>query len=313
MVLPIAIGLLLVLAVLAIGLAWHLLRKPEPFLDKKRKLITIIDIKELSHDVKRFRLGLGSKDTPLGLPVGKHIKLFAPNPESALTKKTWNGRADKEQSAEIYRTYTPTPSTKTSGYVDLVVKIYRPGTYKMPDGKEVVWEDGGKVSRHLDTRKVGDTLTIMGPVGAHEYLGQGNMKVPGQVVFSKRYGLLAGGAGITPMLQLVFAALHDPKDTCKFDLIYANKTEGDILCRDIMDEMESTSKGRFKVHYTLDFPPEGWTGKSGFITAAMIKECLPPPDIEPIIIMCGPPPMVEFACKKNLDTLGYPKKMCHAW
>lgn len=285
---------------------------PKPFLDKKRKAITIIEITEISHDTKRFRLSLGSKNTPLGLPVGKHLKLFAPNPETALAKGTWNGKVDSEKTSEIFRTYTPTPSTKTSGYVDLVIKIYRPGTFRMPDGREVVWEDGGKMSGYLDSRRVGDQLEITGPVGLHEYLGQGRLKVPGSVISAKKYGLLAGGAGITPMLQLVYAALHDPKDTCIFTMIYANKTEDDILCRNIIDDMVLKSCGRFQVHYTLDFPPTNWAHKKGFITADMIRECLPSPEEDPIILMCGPPPMVEFACKKNLDSLNYPKRLTAA-
>jgi len=303
-----AVGLCVSFLLVVFAVARYLLSQPKPFLDKTRKAITIVDIKELSHDTKRFRLYLGSKGTPLGLPIGRHIKLFAPNPQSALAKGTWNGKLDKESTPEIFRHYTPTPSTTTCGYFDLVVKIYRPGTFCMPDGREVMWEDGGKMSRYLDNKRVGDSLTISGPVGLHEYLGQGNFKVPGNVIFSERFGLLAGGAGITPMLQLVYAALQDPKDSCTFSLIYANKTEDDILCRDIIEQMQSTSNGRFQVHYTLDFPPENWTQKRGFITADMIQECLPLPDLKPIILMCGPPPMIEFACKKNLDVLGYPKE-----
>jgi len=296
--------------VITVGfIALNRLSAPKPFLEKKRKSIQILDIKELSHDTKRFRLSLGHKDTPLGLPVAKHIKIFAPNPEAALAKGTWNGKDDREKGQEIFRTYTPTPSTKTCGYVDLVIKIYRPGTFRMPDGREIVWEDGGKMSTYLDSRKIGDMLEIDGPVGLHTYLGQGKFKIGSREIFSKHFGLLAGGAGITPMLQLIHAALHDPKDTSTFSLLYANKTEGDILCRDIMEEMAQTSMGRFKVHYTLDFPPEVWKHKQGFITAEMIQELLPAPDIKPIIVMCGPPPMIEFACKKNLETLGYPKDL----
>jgi len=287
--------------------------KRKPFLDKKRKAITIIDIKELSQDTKRFRLSLGSKQTPLGLPIGKHIKLHAPNPESALAKGTWNGKPDSEKAPEIFRTYTPTPSTKTCGFCDLVIKMYRPGTFRMPDGREVVWEDGGKMSQYLDSRRVGDKLEITGPVGVHEYLGQGKFKAPGRVISATKYGLLAGGAGITPMLQLAYAALHDPKDSCSFTMIYANKTADDILCRDIIEDMVQKSGGRFQVHYTLDFPPPNWAHKKGFITADMIRECMPPPEEKPIICMCGPPPMVEYACKKNLDALNYPKDLTVAF
>jgi len=321
------IGVAVLLLAVVAFFAWKALSTPPPFLNKKKRSVEIIDIKELSHDTKRFRLSLGSARTPLGLPIGKHIRLFAPNqnnPEAEIRReRSWNGKPCREAGDVIQRSYTPTPSVTNTGFVDVVIKIYRPGQFVMPDGREVTWEDGGKMSRYLDSKQVGDKLEIMGPIGMHEYLGCGQFKVPGKVITSKKYGLLAGGAGITPMLQLVWAALHDPKDTCTFSMIYANKTEHDILCRDLIEEMIESSNGRFRVTYTVDFPPENWgqpgsarlsnnllTQKTGFITADMIKECLPSPDQQPIILMCGPPPMIEFACKKNLDALGYPADMC---
>ena len=49
----------------------------------------------------------------------------------------------------------------------------------------------------------------------------------------------------------------------------------------------------------------GWRYSEGFINADMIKEHLPPPADDTIVVMCGPPPMINFACKPNLDSLGY--------
>merc|ERR1712187_285110 len=109
-----------------------------------------------------------------------------------------------------------TPSGSSQGYVELAIKIYRAGEFRMPDGNITAWEDGGKMSRYLDNLKVGDYIDIMGPIGAHEYLGCGAFKMPGKTLTAKHYGLLAGGAGITPMLQLVHAALRDPHDACCF-------------------------------------------------------------------------------------------------
>ena len=71
--------------------------------------------------------------------------------------------------------------------------------------------------------------------------------------------------------------------------------------------MEDTKNGRFKVYYTLDFPPEGWKGMTGFISQDMIKECLPTPSQDTLFLMCGPPPMIQFACKQNLEAFGYDK------
>jgi len=246
----------------------------------------------------------------LGLPTGKHIVAYAPNPEKCVgADKRWNGRPDADRGQrEIERKYTPVTGDETPGYVDLVVKIYRPGNVKMPDGKEMNWEDGGKYGLFLDGKKPGDYLEISGPVGVHEYQGKGKFKHMGKIKEVSEVGMLAGGTGLTPMMQVVQTALRDPADTCKFTLLYANKTEDDILCRDMLQELEASSKGRFKVHYTLDFPPAGWTGKTGFITQDMIKECLPPVSANPLMLMCGPPPMVQYACKQNLEALGYDKQ-----
>lgn len=296
---------------IALSIYLHIARRraePKEFLNKERQRVQVADVKELSHDTKRIRLSLGDASTVLGLPVGKHLVVYLPNPASCLSSGNWNGKPDPDKGKEeIERKYTPVTGNETPGYVDLVVKVYRPGTVRMPDGKEAAWADGGKGSLFLDSKQPGDYVEIKGPVGVNEYLGRGAFKLPGRSLTVKHVGMLAGGTGLTPMLQVVQAALRDPEDTCKFSLIYANKTEEDILCRDLLEEAAKSSNGRFTLHYTLDFPPAGWQHKSGFITANMIKECLPPPSEETLVLMCGPPPMVEFACKKNLEALGYAK------
>jgi NAD(P)H-flavin reductase len=288
-------------------------RQVKTLLDKTRKRVQVIEVVQISHDTKKIRLSTGGKNVRLGLPIGKHICLFAPNPKKCLDSGKWNGKDDPDKGeVEIKRNYTPTPRDE-KGFVEIVAKVYRPGTVKMPDGRETVWEDGGKMSLHLDSLKVGDWMDLDGPIGHIQYLGKGKFKVPGQTRETKHVGMMAGGTGITPMLQVVAAALDDPSDQTRFSLIYANKTEDDILVKDLLEEYEQRSNGRFKLHYTLDFPPAVWTHKKGFITADMIKECLPPPSHDTMVFMCGPPPMVEFACKKNLEALGYEKSSYHSF
>jgi cytochrome-b5 reductase len=57
----------------------------------------------------------------------------------------------------------------------------------------------------------------------------------------------------------------------------------------------------------------GWTYSVGFISADMIKEHLFPPSPETLVLMCGPPPMINFACVPNLDKLGYDSKLRFAY
>ena len=37
----------------------------------------------------------------------------------------------------------------------------------------------------------------------------------------------------------------------------------------------------------------------------MIQEHLPAPSEDNMVLMCGPPPMIQFACNPSLDKLGY--------
>lgn len=150
---------------------------------RARRSLFISEIEELSADVKRIRLTFPRSGMKLGLPVGKHLKIFAgPNPASrAVVKGKWNGREDEEAfRKEIDRAYTPVTGDEVRGFVDLVVKMYRPGEVKMPDGKIMKWDDGGKMSGcFLDEKKVGDTVEISGPFGLVEYKGRGKWKLPG--------------------------------------------------------------------------------------------------------------------------------------
>jgi len=278
--------------------------------NKKAK---IIDITNISHDTKRFRLDLGGPDVKLGLPTGKHVIFECNNPVFQRTDKNWNGVLDKEREREIVdRKYTPTTNDETtSGYVDFVIKIYKPGKLKMPDGRETTWTDGGKMSLHLDTLKVGDTIKMRGPTGLLEYYGKGCIKYPGSPAPHKKVkhiGMIAGGTGITPMLQILQASLADPSDTTTFSLIYGNKTQDDILVRDFLDRVSFDSRGRIKVQYTLDFPPQGWKFSQGFVSEGMIKEHLPKAsEDDTLILMCGPTPMTQ-GCKSILLDLVHTKK-----
>jgi cytochrome-b5 reductase len=76
--------------------------------------------------------------------------------------------------------------------------------------------------------------------------------------------------------------------------------------KEMLDDLAKKHPDQFKLWYTLDFPPENWKYGTGFITDTMIKEHLCPPSDSSVVLMCGPPPMVKFACKANLDKLNYP-------
>ena len=296
--LPLA-GIALAAAVL-IFLCLRLVSAPKKFLNGKRQSIVLGERVNLSDDTVRFRFTLPKETPVLGLPIGQHFKLFAPNPRGKV-KGEWNGREDPEaDEPEIQRKYTPTTSDAELGYVDLVIKVYKGGILDR-------FPDGGKMSQYMDSLKVGDTLDIEGPTGMHTYLGDGLFRSGKKEHKCTKLGMMSGGTGITPMIQVMNAILKDPRDQTQISLIYANQTENDILLRDVLEDLERKHPTRLKVWYTLDRPPKGWKYSEGFITETMIAEHLPGPKERTLVLMCGPPPMVKFACQTNLDKLGYSK------
>ncbi|NXY68062.1 NB5R2 reductase, partial [Glareola pratincola] len=251
--------------------------------------LRLVDKEEISHDTKKFRFGLPSPDHILGLPVGQHVYLSA-----------------KIDGNLVIRAYTPVSSDETKGYVDLIIKVY----HKNVNPK---FPEGGKMSQYLNDMKIGDTIDFRGPNGLLVYKGAGTFlikphkKSEAEKKFAKHLGMIAGGTGITPMLQLIRRITSDPKDSTKCYLLFANQTEKDILLRAELEDIAKRHPDQFTLWYTLDRPPQDWKYSSGFVTADMIKTHLPCPSSETLILMCGPPPMIQFACQPNLDKLGYPK------
>lgn len=152
---------------------------------------------------------------------------------------------------EVVRSYTPISSDNEAGYFDLLVKEY----------------PQGNISRYLANMKIGDKMKVRGPKGAMVYTP--NM--------CRHIGMIAGGTGITPMLQVIKAIIRNrPRnggnDTTQVDLIFANVNPEDILLKDELDALAQEDDG-FRVYYVLNNPPEGWNGGVGFVTADMIKVC----------------------------------------
>ncbi|ETE62069.1 NADH-cytochrome b5 reductase 3, partial [Ophiophagus hannah] len=169
----------------------------------------------------------------------------------------------------VIRPYTPVSSDDDKGFVDLVVKIYFKGVHPK-------FPEGGKMSQYLENLKMGDTIDFRGPSGLLVYEGKG-----------------------------VFAIRQDKKSEPVL-----KKTESDILLRSELEEVQAQHSAQFKLWYTLDRAPEKWDYSQGFVNQDMLKEHMPPPQEDDVLIlMCGPPPMIQYACIPNLEKLGYTKEM----
>jgi len=272
----------------------------EAFLDPGVfKACPLIQKEALSHDTKRFRFALTHPDQPLGLPVGHHLYLRA-----------------TIHNEMVMRPYTPTSLTTERGSFELVVKIYR----AHEDPKHPL---GGKMSQFLDRLHIGDTMDVKGPLGRLVYRGRGWFESRGSRHFPQpksRLGMIAGGTGITPIYQLLRTIHEDAFDTTRASLLFANKTPEDILLRPELDRLARDAEQRlphgeahnawFQTWYTVDripleHGPESWPYDVGHINSNMVAAHLPPPGPETLILICGPPPLVEYAAKPALEKLGY--------
>ncbi|KAL0968560.1 hypothetical protein UPYG_G00268480 [Umbra pygmaea] len=249
--------------------------------------LPLTEKEDISHDTKRFRFTLPSPTHVLGLPVGQHVYLSA-----------------KVNGSLVIRAYTPVSSDENQGFVDLVVKVYYKNIH--PN-----YPDGGKMSQYLDSLSIGETIDFRGPNGLLVYTGNGKFairpdkKSEAKVRKVKHLGMIAGGTGITPMLQLIRSITADPTDHTRCSLIFANQTEKDILLREELEEVLKSHSDQLNIWYTLDKPPQGWKYSSGFVNADMIQEHLPAASNDVLIVMCGPPPMIQHACLPNLTKLGH--------
>ncbi|XP_054797770.1 nitrate reductase [NADH]-like [Prosopis cineraria] len=241
----------------------------------------LVSKKSISHDVRLFRFALPSVDQAMGLPVGKHVFVSA-TIDDKLCK----------------RPYTPTSSIDEIGYFDLVVKIYFKGVHpKFPNG--------GLMSQHLDSLPIGTVVEVKGPLGHIEYTGRGKFLVHGKPKFAKRLTMLAGGSGITPIYQVAQAILKDPEDRTEMIVVYANRTEDDILLREEMDAWAKKDE-RFRVWYVVqESKSEVWEYSVGFITEDILREHALEASDDTLALACGPPPMIQFAVQPNLEKMGY--------
>ena len=86
-------------------------------------------------------------------------------------------KGNDEDGKVVARPYTPTSLNDEKGKFEILIKSY----------------PQGKVSSYLHSLKVGDSIEVKGPFPKIKYTA--NMK--------KKIGMVAGGTGITPMLQII--------------------------------------------------------------------------------------------------------------
>lgn len=241
-------------------------------------------IQRCSSDTSVYSFALPDPSKPLDLPTCGCVLVA--------------GGADEEGNPFI-RPYTPVSTNALVGEVDLMVKEY----------------PGGNLSKVFGELKVGDELAFKHIIFNVKKQYSEFPKGAGRTI-----AMLVGGTGITPMIQALHAILGNPDDDTKVVMLYGSRSSSDILASETMDAWAASSK-QLTVKNVLSAEPadSAYDGLRGFIDADLIKSSFPPPEEDPLIFVCGPPPMYNALCGAREDEelsgvlkeLGYTKEQVY--
>eukprot|EP00316_Scyphosphaera_apsteinii_P010078 CAMPEP_0119306402 /NCGR_PEP_ID=MMETSP1333-20130426/7176_1 /TAXON_ID=418940 /ORGANISM="Scyphosphaera apsteinii, Strain RCC1455" /LENGTH=247 /DNA_ID=CAMNT_0007309703 /DNA_START=329 /DNA_END=1072 /DNA_ORIENTATION=- len=181
-----------------------------------------------------------------------------------------NGTDESGQPKVLEKSYSPVSHPAAKGVVDLVVKSYEP-------------RPGGGVGAYICNLESGQTMdaTIKSERIMHS-----------EAAVSRRWaniGLVGGGTGIAPLLQIARILLDDSQDSTRVHFLSINRQEEDILMREELNRLATLHPDRFRVAYSLTAPPHGWTEYTGRGSIEMVAATLPPPtaDGKTMILVCG--------------------------
>lgn len=181
---------------------------------------------------------------------------------------------------------SPISLPDATGYFELLVKGYPP----RPAGHSPIHGAPGGLGAFLVGMTEGDVASM-------------NKKKPrkfhNEPYTPNRWadlGLVAGGTGIAPLLQMIRTILADPQDNTRLWLVFANRHEEDILMRTELDALAASHPSQMHVHYVLSSPPEGWTGGRGWVGEEdLTTPHLPVPADSTMVLVCGEDEFLDTA------------------
>ncbi len=165
--------------------------------------------------------------------------------------------------------------------------------------------DGGAFSSWaLDELKSGDAIDVMTPTGRF-----GIAHAPGE---ARLHVGFAAGSGITPIISIIRGVLAREPDS-RFFLFYGNRTAGNILFREALEELKDRFVGRFALFHVLSQEEQDLPILQGRLDRAkvevLLRAMVPAAAIDHVFV-CGPLAMseeIETACAG----LGVPHERIH--
>jgi len=172
--------------------------------------------------------------------------------------------------------------------------------------------DDSKVAAKLHALQKGQTVEVKGP----------NQQWTFESGKYSHYAMVAGGTGITPLIQATENILKN--GTAKITFLTFNKTPDDVLLKQELEMLTKTYPGRLEItHHVESGEVAGYTQAGRCCMRRVLTAKLPKPGEGVLVMVCGRKEMTEAVAGPKtpdfkqgdvdgvLKSLGYESK--HVW
>jgi cytochrome-b5 reductase len=278
-----------------------------PYVKQSYKLLVKT---KLSHDSFLLRYGLPTTETTdteggrrkfLGIDplLPTCIKIDYNNPENEIEETGTN----KKSTTFLSKSYSPISHPSQQDYFDLIVKSY-----------DTTYDNGGGVGNYLCEMTVGESITA-------ELKKERIVHTSSNILNRgwKNIGLIAGGTGIAPLLQLARLLLFDHPDQNqnqdnqdenhnqelllplpKIYLLFINCTKRDILGKNEIELLQQKYPNNFFVTYS--FTQEGQEDDEDDTENSSATYVKGRGDVTMALSALPPPPLSKSSSKTDSDT-----------
>jgi sulfhydrogenase subunit gamma (sulfur reductase) len=232
-----------------------------------------------------------------GSPTAEHENLFLPR-EAKIIRTSWPTATEKHFTLQLAdRTqleFVPGQILEVGvmGFGESPIGIA--STPTRPDTFEIVVRTVGRVTTAINSKEVGDSLWIRGPLGHGFDLDE----LRGHNVL-----IVAGGIGLCPTRSLIQYILDRRDEFGHFTLFYGARDPLQLLFSQCRNEWRSSTE--IDYHETVDRADVTWTGNVGVIPTLFHKTTNLTPDTR--VVICGPPVMFKYVLEE-CDKLGIPRE-----
>lgn len=144
-------------------------------------------------------------------------------------------------------------------------------------------KESGDFTRTIGQTRPGDKARVQGPFGRFSYFFHPEDR---DMVF------IAGGIGITPLMAML-RHMRDTSADVDVLLLFANRTQKDIVFREELEAMQGRERPRLQVVHILSHPEPGWDGETGHVDREKIRRFAKGNLAGKAFYICSPPAMTE--------------------